>query len=210
VKARKYHRTYHLPWSLGATSDDKMVSNDSHFVGKNVVVTEKMDGENTSLYRNTMHARSLDSRHHASRDWVKQFWSKIAWMIPEGMVIRGENLFAKHSILYESLPSYFLGFSAEDENGTVLSWNDTIGVFEKLGIVPVPVLYIGEYNREQIEQITASAFGDYSKNEGYVIRLADEYNVSNSKTSINKFVRPNHVQTSTHWTKGEVIPNKLK
>lgn len=36
-----------------------------------VVITEKMDGENTTLYRDGLHARSLDSRHHPSRNWVK-------------------------------------------------------------------------------------------------------------------------------------------
>ena len=46
----KYPRTYHLPWSEGRTDDDKVLSDDSQFIGKYVVVTEKMDGENTTIY----------------------------------------------------------------------------------------------------------------------------------------------------------------
>ena len=39
----KYPRTPHLPWSLGRTSDDKVLSSVSHFLGENVVVTEKTE-----------------------------------------------------------------------------------------------------------------------------------------------------------------------
>jgi len=46
----KYPRTPHLPWSPGASSDDVRHLNIDHFKNKQVVVTEKMDGENTSLY----------------------------------------------------------------------------------------------------------------------------------------------------------------
>ena len=47
----KYPRTYHLPFSPGFTSDDKVLKDDSYFRGKEIVVTEKMDGENVSIYQ---------------------------------------------------------------------------------------------------------------------------------------------------------------
>jgi hypothetical protein len=46
MKYIKYPRTYHVPWSEGATNDDKINKDMSSFYGKNVVITEKMDGEN--------------------------------------------------------------------------------------------------------------------------------------------------------------------
>ena len=72
VKAIKYPRTPHLPWSPGASSDDVLLIDTQMFMGKPVVISEKMDGENTTLYADRLHARSLDSRHHPSRTWVKQ------------------------------------------------------------------------------------------------------------------------------------------
>ena len=45
----KYPRTYHLPYSQSKT-DDKTLSNDDQFKGMEVVVTIKMDGENTTIY----------------------------------------------------------------------------------------------------------------------------------------------------------------
>ena len=41
----KYPRTSHLPWSLGSTDDDKMLQSVDHFIGQEVVVTVKLDGE---------------------------------------------------------------------------------------------------------------------------------------------------------------------
>ena len=69
----KYGRTFHLPWSPGATDDDKVLDSVAHFVGHDVVVTEKMDGENTTVYpTGYTHARSVDSKKsHPSRDWLK-------------------------------------------------------------------------------------------------------------------------------------------
>ena len=69
----KYPRTMHLPWSLGLTNDDKKIACLDAFIGQRVIVTEKMDGENTSMYSDYIHARSLNGGNHLSRDWVKQF-----------------------------------------------------------------------------------------------------------------------------------------
>lgn len=79
---RKYPRTFHLPWSRSKTDDDRILRDTSHFVGKEIVVTEKLDGENTSLYRDYMHARSIDSRDHPSRHWVKMLHGSIAHLLP--------------------------------------------------------------------------------------------------------------------------------
>ena len=78
----KYPRTIHLPWSPGVSSDDIRIFDMSHFEGHEVVVTEKMDGENTSIYRDGTHARSIGSRHHLSRDWVKALQGQISYDIP--------------------------------------------------------------------------------------------------------------------------------
>ena len=58
----KYPRTPHFPWSPGATDDDKILQDLSVFDKQPVVITEKMDGENTTIYADGyIHARSLDS-----------------------------------------------------------------------------------------------------------------------------------------------------
>jgi hypothetical protein len=62
--SHKYPRTHHLPWTDTIGPDgDHVLSDVSVFAGHDVVVTEKLDGENTTLDASHLHARSLDSRH---------------------------------------------------------------------------------------------------------------------------------------------------
>lgn len=202
----KYPRTPHLPWSPGASSDDVFTIDCSPFVGKNIVITEKMDGENTTLYCDHLHARSVDSRGHASRTWVKQWHQSIAHEIPHGWRICGENLYAKHSVGYEQLLSYFYGFSVWNAENICLSWAETCEWFSLLGIYHPPVLYKGQWD----EAICRTLSIDTECVEGYVVRLADAFSYADFANSVAKWVRAQHVQTSQHWMFAEVVPNQLK
>lgn len=199
----KYQRTHHLPWSESINDDDRVIQSLSAFQGKRVIVTEKMDGENTTLYPDYIHARSVDGRKHSSRSWVKQFWSKISADIPEGWRICGENLYAKHSIQYDALPTYFMGFSVWDEVNTCLGWDDTIEWLTLLGITPVPVLYDGIFDEKRIQKLWDKK--NWGKSEGYVVRVADPIGYGDFKHKIAKFVRRGHLQTTKHWMYGQAV-----
>ena len=203
---QKYPRTSHLPWSPGAGDDDIRNHETTAFEGRKVVVTEKMDGENTTLYCDYIHARSLDSGHHASRDWVKQWHGGIAHNIPKNFRVCGENLFAQHSVKYDALKSFFYGFSVWNEQNYCCSWADTLEWFEMLEIHPVPVLYSGLWNEKIVRELKI----DSELSEGYVVRLADSFKYEEFSTSVAKWVRKGHVQTDKHWMHSEIEPNKLK
>ena len=208
----KYPRTYHLPWSEGSTNDDKTLGNAKCFENKFVVVTEKMDGENTTMYYDSIHARSLDSKHHPSRDWVKAFHAGLAYGMegsaiklginPSDFRICGENVYAKHSIHYKELETYFYGFSVWGGE-YCLSWDDTAKIFNELGITSTPLLYLGVFDEKIIKSLS-----DYR--EGYVVRLASEFHITDFAKSVAKFVRANHVQTDEHWAHKAVVPNQLR
>lgn len=206
----KYPRTHHLPWSEGMHDDDRMLKNLDHFQGRRVIVTEKMDGENTSMYSDYIHARSLDSRHHESRNWVKNFWGQICGDIPLGWRVCGENLFAKHSIAYTGLSTYFMGFSLWNDRNECLPWDETIEWFTLLGVTPVPVLYDGLFDEKVIQGLYDSK-RDWEGREGYVVRVADGFSYGQFRESVAKFVRQNHVQTVQHWMHGrQVERNQLQ
>lgn len=205
----KYPRTMHLPWS-NLLKDDRILASDDHFVGKRVIVTLKMDGENTTMYNDKIHARSIDSGSHETRNWVKGLWSRIAWMIDENMRICGENLYAVHSMKYDSLPSYFMVFSVWIDN-VCLSWEETVDYAGILGLETVPVIYDGQYDREAVEK----AFVPYAEtNEGYVVRIAESFNYGDFRKSIAKYVRPQFRQAINnshgHWISKKVETNGLK
>lgn len=205
-KLYKYPRTYHAPWSLGCTSDDKKHTSMEQFKNKRVIVTEKLDGENTTLAPTKHYARSLDSVNNGTRSWVSRLHSNIRFLLPEDYRICGENVFCKHSIFYDNLETYFYGFSMWKDT-SCLSWDETLEWFSLLNITPVPVLYDGIYDENLIKELWPISTHEA---EGYVIRLADSFEYDTFKLNVAKFVRPNHVTTDQHWSHQKIIPNKLK
>lgn len=211
----KYQRTPHLPMSPGVSNDDISLDTSAQFEDKEVVVTEKMDGENTSLYRDHYHARSLDSRHHPSRSAVKALWGSVRYLIPEGWRIVGENVYATHSIHYTDLEGYFCGFSVWNQFNECLSWEETLAFLDVLNIPHAPQFYQGPY--VGMDDIL-DTYARYKKEredqghevEGFVMRNIDRFHYDDFGNNIAKYVRKGHVQTDEHWMHKEIVPNKLK
>ncbi len=204
-KRFKYPRTIHLPWSPGFTDGDVKGASSEIFNGREVVITEKMDGENTTLYNDHTHARSIDSRHHSSRDWLKRWHAEFAHEIPNGWRICGENLYAQHSIVYDKLKSYFYGFSIWNDKNYCLSWDETLDWFRLLEITTPKVIYRGLWD----EKLVRSFKLDTDVVEGYVVRLAEQFDFDSFNSSVAKWVRKGHVQTDKHWMHAELKLNGL-
>ena len=207
----KFPRTYHLDTSPGLQSDDKRYEDLNYFNGKEVIATIKMDGENTTIYRNYIHARSIDSPDHPSRSWVKQLQSKIGYNLPENYRIAGENLFAEHSISYQHLKDYFQVFAIFDQDNNNLSWDELITWSQLLDLKTVDSFYRGPWDQKLIH----SLFEAYQKTakdtcEGYVIRVANTFHYNEYTQNVVKWVREGHVQPDTkHWRTAPIIQNKL-
>lgn len=200
-----YPRTRHLPWSPGATADDLRVTDLSGLRGREVVVTEKLDGENTTLYADGLHARSLDSAHHPSRTWVKALQARIGHAVPAGWRVCGENMFARHSLAYDDLDSFFYGFSVWDADGRCLGWDRTVDLLRGLGI-PVPrVLWRGVFDERALRALRL----DLGRQEGYVVRVVDGFAADEFGARVAKWVRAGHVRTDTHWMHVAVVENGL-
>lgn len=205
----KYPRTPHLPWSQGKTDDDKTLSSIKHLEGMSLVVTIKMDGENTTMTKDRVYARSVDSADHPSRHWVKSLWSQISYLIPEGWRVCGENLFVKHSIAYENLGSYFHVFNIWNEKNECLSWEETLEWCELLGLQHVQVAYCN-VKMEDLEDMHKDFMSILGKqHEGYVVRNSESFEYKNFSKNVAKYVRANHVQTDSHWMHSELIKNQL-
>ena len=202
----KYPRTPHLVWS-GHVTDDDIISDNLNIFDNEIVMTEKMDGENTTIYKDGLHARSLDGRSHWTQDWVRALQSTIAMDLPDNFRLCGENVFAKHSIGYKNLESFFYLFSIW-ENDTCLSWNETEEWAKLLNLVTVPVIFRGKWD-DKPELIHELWIKDETKHEGYVIRNANSFSYSEFKNNTGKYVRNNHVTNSTHWKLDQIEKNEL-
>lgn len=211
----KYPRTFHLPWSPGMNRDDRQMTDVSIFEGQQVMICEKLDGENTTWYRDYLHARSLDSDSHPSRTWVKNLWAQKGYEIPEGWRVCGENMFAKHAIHYTNekgnpLSTYFYMFSIWNEKNFCLSWDETEEWAELLGLTLVPILYKGVWDMDIINALNKQMESNPDTIEGYVVRLSREYHYSEFRKVCGKYVRKNHVQNNHgHWSQQKIVKNEL-
>lgn len=201
----RYPRTPHLPWSEGATPDDVRRATAASFDGRDVVVTEKLDGENTTLYRDHLHARSLDLSAHPSRTWMKAFHDRIRLRIPEGLRVCGEGLYAKHAIRYAALESWFYVFSVWDADDRCLDWDATVAFGKRIGAPTPRVLYRGPFDEKKLRKLTF----DRATTEGYVVRTVEGFHREDFGDRIAKYVRKDHVVANEHWARAAVVPNGL-
>lgn len=208
----KYPKTLHFPWSSGLQNDDRMMLVEdvlANFTGKEVVVSEKLDGENTSLYSDHIHARSIYSGDHPSRSWVKALHGRIKNDIPNGWRICGENCFAHHSIFYESLETYFYVFAIFDGNNMCLSWKETCEWCNLLDLKTVSVLWNDPFQIDVVQHFLPTTL-DFNKVEGFVCRNSESYHYLDFQKNVAKFVRKGHVQTDQHWMSKPVVKNLLR
>lgn len=207
----KYPRTYHLPWSPGTTSDDKKLSGDwfKYYEGKEIVITEKLDGENNAINHYDVFARSHGAPTRSP--WTRNIWDKdgILWQIKDKIAeyetVYGENLYGEHSIRYDKLTNYWHIFAVSDGE-CWYSWDYVCMIADILKQPHVPELWRGVIkSEEQLRELIykfvhePSTYGDTK--EGCVIRIADEFPFDDFSKCVCKWVRPNHVQTGEHWTK---------
>ena len=216
----KYNRTFHFPFSPGATNDDKIASSMDKLIGVPIVLTEKIDGSNTSLEYDGCYARThAGPPTHASFDRLKALHASVKHLILEHTQLFGEWCYAKHSIEYSELPGYFLLFNVRYLNDAAPpnwgAWWEVETWAEEIGVPTVPVLFEGTVNSEkELKDLVESFMNQPSAcggiREGVVARVAKGFADDDFSTCVMKCVRANHVQTSEHWKDQEIIKNRLK
>jgi hypothetical protein len=216
MNSPKYNRTPHFPWSKGCTNDDKIAEDISSLISKRIVITEKMDGSNTSLEAEGCFARThAGPPTHLSFDGLKALHANIKYKIPSNIQLFGEWCYALHSIAYSKLPAYFLLFNVRNlETNTWSSWEEVELWADEIGVPTVPLLFKGTCDSEvNLQKLTEKFMIEPSicggLREGIVARVESEFSDDLFSKSIAKNVRKNHVQTSEHWKDQEIIKNKL-
>ena len=204
----KYPRTPHFPFSPGVSKDDRRLLDTHCFDGKEVVVTEKMDGENSSIYQDYYHARSINSTHYYYHSYLLGGIVPIVQQaLPDGYRLCGEYMYARHSISYERLLDYFLAFSLWNDKNECCSWDDTVTFCQNIGIPTVPELWRGIYDETVVKNLAQSVVN--RGGEGIVVRTSHLFAYSDFALHVAKYVRKDHVQTDIHWSHGVVVANGL-
>lgn len=218
--SEKYPRTFHLPWSPGASNDDKIAPDVDFLLNTPLILLEKIDGSNLCCDKDNVFARTHSGPpKHESFNIAKSIHASIKHQLVEGLDYFGEYCYAKHSIEYSELPGYFLLFGIRtyiDGNGWWKSWNSVKSFAKSLNIPTVPELEkLTVSSAKELQKVVERHMNEPSiyggEREGVVVRRAEAFSVREFSKSILKCVRAGHVgKTDDHWMHKEIIPNKLK
>jgi hypothetical protein len=200
----KYPRTYHLPWLSSGTNDDRISDSVNSLLGINIIITEKLDGSNSSIVKGGVYGRSHVTFSRNPWDYkLRELHSLVKNYLDEGVYLFGEGMSAIHSIEYKNLTSHFYLFGVRD-NDIWLSWKDVEEYSYLLDIPTVPVLFEGIVETEnELKDIVKSFQNGKStlggEREGIVIRNSKSFKEKDFSKNVMKMVRPNHITTDVHW-----------
>lgn len=179
-----YPRIPHLLRTAAATRDDLVLDEDTCrvFLERDVMVEEKLDGASVALWLDDAGAvRAVGRSGVGGQDRGQQFGRLRAWvaerhdalrsLLGDGAVLYGEWLWKSHSVRYDRLPDWFIGFD-------LLLSDRFLGVAERderlraAAVQAPPSLFRGTLGRaEKLDTLAESSRLGSSGAEGTVVRL---------------------------------------
>ena len=142
--------------------------------------------------------------------WIYVNYEKIQ-KIPLGWIIYGEWLRAKHNILYDMIPDYFVSFDIWDGH-RYLDLSSRSEFLHKLGFAEIPFIYSGD-NLDigdvlcivnGLSVSNKSRLSSTETMEGIVIKNYE-------RGLMGKYVRREFLESiDEHWLKSPLVENKLK
>ncbi len=119
--------------------------------------------------------------------------------------VYGEWLYARHTVAYDSLPSWFVAFDVYDyKSGKYISPKRYRPALTEAGFDTVPEMEWTKITEESLKAMrdTNTAFSKNERKEGIYLKACDgEFIVDRLK-----MVRPNFIQ-GEHWNKKELVKN---
>ena len=169
-------------------------------------MTEKLDGENTTIYADATRMRAA-CRPATTRRARECGRSPAALPLAAcGWRLRGKQ-YGRHSIAYDALPSYFQLFAVYDSGNISLSGMRRRGGRSGWKSISCRCCTGASSTRLRVLSLLAAAFGP--EREGVVVRWASAFAREEHVGADGKLVRKDHVKTDQHWMSAAVVPNRL-
>ena len=218
----KFPKTPHL--SVLADSvirDDKVMSESERemFLRHELVVEEKVDGANLGIsfdVEGNIRAQNRGAYLHLTSAGQ---WKKLSeWLVPktdilfekltDRYILFGEWCYAQHSVFYDQLPDWFLGFDIFDkESLRFLSCPRRNAVFRDVGISGIPVIKKGHFTLSELKSMLPISRLCDKPAEGIYLRF-DRGDWLKQRA---KLVRPEFIQSiGEHWSRKGIKANQLK
>lgn len=219
----RFPHTPHLAWlGKGQPRDDKLLAPDeaAALLSDEVVVEEKVDGANLGFSTGedgelrVQNRGSYLERDHAHPQF-RPLWPWVDAREPElvdalwpNLMLFGEWCYAVHSVVYERLPDWFLGFDVYDRSAEKF-WDTARrdALLAALRLHPVPRIASGRFALGAVEEFLSnrSQVGNRGV-EGVVVRRES----GGFTTARAKLVRAEFTQAiEEHWSRGPLRRNEL-
>jgi ATP-dependent RNA circularization protein (DNA/RNA ligase family) len=218
----KFPRTPHLFILPGLDiRDDKVLDemNANLFFNHPIVLEEKVDGANIGISLSKIGLLLLQNRGnyitpggHPQFDPIWEWaYSRIHLFqqyISNNYIVFGEWCYARHSIFYDALPDWFLGFDIFDlTKQTFMDTHSRNQMFEKLNIISAPLIDIGKFTKTDIEKLISTKTSNlyHGPIEGIYLRLEDNEKLIQRA----KIVNVNFIQEiGIHWNSKKLTLNQ--
>lgn len=218
----KFPSTPHLVL-LGdvAVRGDKVLSESERdeFLRHEIVVEEKVDGANLGISFDASGNIRAQNRGAYLRFPCSGQWKKLSeWLVPntdllfeqltDRFILFGEWCYAQHSIIYDRLPDWFLGFDIFDKtNSRFLSCSRRDKVFRDLSIAQVPKIKKGRFSLSGLKSLLTQSQLSDKPAEGLYLRA----DIDGWLELRAKLVRPAFIQSvEQHWSRTMIKANQLK
>jgi ATP-dependent RNA circularization protein (DNA/RNA ligase family) len=217
----KFPSTPHLA-ALGGNRirNDKVLSrvNRNAFLKNRLIVEEKIDGANLGISFNGQGNLILQNRGSILSQPYSGQWTKLDWWLPPRLeilfdhlhdryILFGEWCFAKHSLGYDRLPDYYLGFDLFDKTSKQFFPFDLRNqMFERMNISSVPFIKRGAFSLLQLERLMGNSRFSDDPAEGIYLR----HDGDNWLKQRAKLVKAKFIQTiDVHWSRKTITQNQI-
>jgi hypothetical protein len=195
--------------------NDKVLSTSEReaFLRHELIVEEKVDGANLGISfdaggniraqnRGTyLHLPGSGQWKHLG-GWLAPKTDRFFEHLTDRYILFGEWCYAKHSVLYDQLPDWFLAFDIYDKSHSAGFYPST-GVtehFRLLETAQTPFIARGHFTLPDLMQLLAQSGLSHQPAEGLYVRIDDGDWLSQRA----KLVRPAFIQSMEHhWARSE-------
>lgn len=217
----QYPTTLHLCSSPTLDLRLNKVMSDDHraaFLSGEVIVEEKMDGANLGISFNHQGELILQNRGSILKppmvgqwrllmEWIEPKMEVMLDVVGDRYLLFGEWCFALHSVFYDRLPDWFLGFDVYDKADQRFLLKDARDLlFSRLALHSVPFLEKGRFDLQTIRRFLGVSKHGSQLAEGIVLRQE----VDGKLLDRAKLVRDSFVQSiEEHWSRKPLRRNEL-
>jgi ATP-dependent RNA circularization protein (DNA/RNA ligase family) len=218
----KFPHTPHLVWlGEGHPREDKLLSREEagEFLSGEVIVEEKVDGANLGISLGTdgrVRAQSRGNylapgRSHAQWSplwpWLAEHRAGLEEGLRGGLMLYGEWCYAKHTVSYDALPDWFLGFDVFEVASQRFWAADRRNEWlRQRGLVSVPEVKRGQLTIKRLLGLLGKSAVGRTPMEGvYLRREQGDWLQARAKVVSTAFRQ----QIEEHWTRHAVTANQL-